>query len=666
MNIKNKLSSLMYAPLALALLAACSSDDVVENNQPTTQGQTLTINATTGSEDGTRVSFDEKTYATSWQETDKVFIYAGGTDKVGEFTVNSIKDKHNAVLQGTISGELSTTTDITGYICNTNVKTSDNGSTPSVDNFGKQIDVDYSEQNGTWKDAMSRCVLFGKGTYDPANASQPVNMKFEYKTTFLKLILNFDDESINTTASMCLTGDNMVSNSRIHATGATAGQTNYAKDLFINIKDVNITNGKATVYVAMYPRDLNNVYLQATLKNNDVYNFNISNSTKVVNLASGKVYSIERTGIKEGTSSTWEGEGSEENPYLIKSVADLKLLANNLKNKVEGTTYGYKSKYFKLNSDLIINSDNWTPIGNSNYAFRGIFDGGNHTISGNITINGLSETKNGLDKNEGAGLFGAVSTGCVVKNLKSKLNVTSYSNNNNTGSTFAGSIIGRVISDGVIENCVNKGNVKSTAHYVGGLIGSISLAAAGGANGVIVNACYNEGNVENTTGVSTTNAGTGGLIGIVDGVNATGLTVQVNGCYVTGATLTCPNNKMVGGILGMMTNTTQTDQAKFTSCWTSKLTFTGTPKFKASLITTANAANLVYTVSTCWTDDTKNKFVAPNKADDANNYKPTPTVTECYNASSMALANFVTTMNTAWGSDTYEFNSKGEIVKKAK
>lgn len=46
MNIKNKLSSLMYAPLALALLAACSSDDVLENNQPTTQGQTLTINAT--------------------------------------------------------------------------------------------------------------------------------------------------------------------------------------------------------------------------------------------------------------------------------------------------------------------------------------------------------------------------------------------------------------------------------------------------------------------------------------------------------------------------------------------------------------------------------------------------------------------------------------------
>lgn len=39
----------MYAPLALALLAACSSDDVLENNnETTTQGQTLTIRATTG------------------------------------------------------------------------------------------------------------------------------------------------------------------------------------------------------------------------------------------------------------------------------------------------------------------------------------------------------------------------------------------------------------------------------------------------------------------------------------------------------------------------------------------------------------------------------------------------------------------------------------------
>ena len=177
------------------------------NNETTTQGQTLTINATNGGEDGTRVSFDENKYTTKWESNDKVYIYAGGTDKVGEFTVSDIKDNHNAVLNGTISGTLSTTakTNITGYIYNSKVKTSDSGSTAAVANYGKHIDVDYSEQNGTWKDAMSRCVLFGQGTYDPTKTDPTVDMKFEYKTTFFKLMLYFGDTSLNTTATMCLT-----------------------------------------------------------------------------------------------------------------------------------------------------------------------------------------------------------------------------------------------------------------------------------------------------------------------------------------------------------------------------------------------------------------------------------------------------------------------------
>lgn len=483
MNIKNKLSSLMYAPLALALLAACSSDDVVENNQPTTQGQTLAINATTGGEDGTRVDFGNDgngKYATSWEATDKVNIYAGNINNVGTFTVDGAFTNHNAKLTGKLSTKLTEKTTITGYIVNGKVKTSNNG--VIVENgFGKQIEMDYSVQDGTWEDAVSRCVLFGKGTYDPANASQPVDMMFEYKTTFLKLILNFGDESINTTASMCLTGDNMVSNSRIHATGATAGQTNYAKDLFINIKDVNITNGKATVYVAMYPRDLNNVYLQAVLKNGvdgvdgDVYDFNISkNSTTATKLNPGMVYTIERTGIKEGTSSTWEGEGSETNPYLIKSVADLKLLANKLKEYTGDAKYGYNNKYFELTSDLIINGE-WEPIGNIGKAFRGIFDGKGHTISGNITISNL-------ETNQGAGLFGVITTAGVtnlpcgiIKNLTSKVNISATSKNDNTLNTYTGSIVGRIITAATVENCTNKGAVKATTQFVSGIIGAIQL-----------------------------------------------------------------------------------------------------------------------------------------------------------------------------------------------
>lgn len=167
MNIKNKLSSLMYAPLALALLAACSSDDVVENNQPTTQGQTLTINATTGGEDGTRVDFGNDgngTYATSWEVTDQVRIYAGNINNVGTFkVVDGAFTKHNAKLTGELKTTLTEKTTITGYIVNGKVKTSTNG-VIDENGFGKQIEVDYSVQDGTWEDAVSRCVLFGKGT----------------------------------------------------------------------------------------------------------------------------------------------------------------------------------------------------------------------------------------------------------------------------------------------------------------------------------------------------------------------------------------------------------------------------------------------------------------------------------------------------------------------
>lgn len=674
MNIKNKLSSLMYAPLALALLAACSSDDVVENNQPTTQGQTLTINATTGGEDGTRVDFGNDgngKYATSWEATDKVNIYAGNINNVGTFTVDGAFTNHNAKLTGKLSTKLTEKTTITGYIVNGKVKTSNNG--VIVENgFGKQIEMDYSVQDGTWEDAVSRCVLFGKGTYDPANASQPVDMMFEYKTTFLKLILNFGDESINTTASMCLTGDNMVSNSRIHATGATAGQTNYAKDLFINIKDVNITNGTATVYVAMYPRDLNNVYLQAVLKNGvdgadgDVYDFNISkNSTTATKLNPGIVYTIERTGIKEGTSSTWEGEGSETNPYLIKSVADLKLLANKLKEYTGDAKYGYNNKYFELTSDLIINGE-WEPIGNSrveivsskettiSHPFRGTFNGAGHTISGNITINNL-------EKNNCAGLFGVIGNGAVIKNVTSKINIDAHSKGDNTITTFTGAIIGRAFTNCTIENCVNKGSVVSTTQFVGGMIGSIQLDGKTDGQKVVVEACTNEGDVINNINSTNGTLSSGGLIGNVNGSKdaAVKSTLEVKGCSVIGSSIKLTKNKNKGGIIGNIQNTGSAEQTIVTACLVNNLNIEKDGNI-ASIVSspTGNDKNkLLFTLNHCWADV---KY-------GAGFYKSTnATANECKIALDVALDQFYTDMNTAWNSATYKFNSKGEIVKKTK
>lgn len=660
MNIKNKLSSLMYAPLALALLAACSSDDVVENNQPTTQGQTLTINATTGSEDGTRVDFGNDgngKYATSWQSTDQVKIYAGNINNVGTFNVDGEFTNHNAKLTGVLTTKLTEKTTLTGYIVNGKVKTSNNG-VIDENGFGKQIEVDYSEQNGTWEDAVSRCVLFGKGEYDPANAEQPVNMNFEYKTTFFKLILDFG-ETTATSANLCLTGDNIVSKSRIHAlnnaTNGTdnTGATNYVDDWFINIKNTKIDNNKATVYVALYSRQLKNVYLQAELDNGDIYDFNISNG-KTSTPAAGKVYTITRVGEKQIMPENWNGEGSEKSPYLIQNLTDLKLLAQNVKN---GTS-NYNGKFFELTSDLIINGE-WEPIGNYGKAFRGIFDGKGHTISGNIKITNVA-------KNYTAGLFGYIAENAVVKNLISKLNVNATSNN---GSTYTGSIIGRAQKKCAITNCVALGNVNADTQFVGGLIGGISLAGSTENLYVTVEACRVMGNVTNFySAAKPSNIAVGGIIGNIDGNGGDAVNCKssalVKGCYVIGAKLTSPTSRMTGGIVGMMMNTVNEAQSEIAACWVSNLTFVGEKGYKAAIASSPNDAKIIYKVNTCWIDGTgSKKYVSPNIAD-GGSQKANPQVNGCEN--SKALADFVPTMNTAWGSDTYEFNSKGEIVKKVK
>ena len=662
MNIKTKLSSLMYAPLALALLAACSSDDVLENNnETTTQGQTLTIRATTGG--GTRVSFDKSTYATKWEESDMLYIYAGDTKYVGVYKVDQIIDNHNAYFEGGITVPHEPLT-ITGYVRNPNVKTSDGGSTTDNKNFGKYIDVDYSEQYGTWEDAMSRCVLFGKSTYDPNNPKKDfiLDMKFEYKTTFFKLMLDFGDPSINTTATMCLTGDNMVSNSRINAIGTNAGEQEYAKDLFINIKDVTITNGKATVYVAMYSQPLKNVYLQAVLKNGadgadgDVYDFNISNNaTTAITLEPGKVYPIERTGVKQETSSTWEGKGTKDKPYLINSVADLKLLANNVNKKETGTEAenGYNGKFFKLTSDLIINGE-WEPIGNYNHAFRGTFDGydevnmKNHTISGNITISNLA-AKNG------AGLFGIAGVNCVIKNLTCKLNLTVTTS---ASEGYTGTFVGRITDNVTLQNCINLGSITSETINVGGLVGNVNLQNTSKSSNCLIEGCYNKGNVKSTFKNDATTS-IGGIVGLVNGGTAKGKTglpnLKVVGCYTDGSSFASEltSKRYFGGIIGNIANPREAAQTTASACWVSNLTF---PAAGGRAYFVASPSSIVFTLDKCWYNRSDKKVSTPVNS--------TVATTDYKSATELTLGEYISDMNTAWGSDTYMFNTDGTIKTK--
>ena len=70
----------------------------------------------------------------------------------------------------------------------------------------------------------------------------------------------------------------------------------------------------------------------------------------------------------------WDGEGTEESPYLIYYNVQWDLLATNV-----NAGNNYNGVYFKLMDDISVE----TMVGSTNRPFRGIFDGGGHTLTFN-------------------------------------------------------------------------------------------------------------------------------------------------------------------------------------------------------------------------------------------------------------------------------------------
>lgn len=424
MNIKNKLSSLMYAPLALALLAACSSDEDFSEKTPEVKGQTLIINATNGIEaNSSRTIFtDEETKVKAvWGSTDNVVVVNGTSGNVSapaNFTVTPKEDAHYATLTGTVTG-LTAGNVVSGYIVSDYVKAE------NLSNSNQLVSVDYSKQKGTFEDAMAHCLQFGTATYtEGENIS---NMSFDYKTTFFELTLTFP-EKLSSTVQLSMSGNGLVGKSYVN-TVDKAGEYNTVANIDgnINISDVNVEAGTAKVWVAMQPTTLSNVVITAVDANDKYYKFDVSGKNSA-NLVAGKVYAF---GV-DGTACTIEesliGNGKNEaNAYQISTLKQLEFVRDQVNNGF------YSGKYYKLMSDIEINGE-WKPIGTNTKQFKGgSFDGANHTITGSYNVN--------IAANEGAGLFGTVSN-ATIKNINNMANVTVTASALTCG---IGGVVGRLL-----------------------------------------------------------------------------------------------------------------------------------------------------------------------------------------------------------------------------
>ena len=231
-------------------------------------------------------------------------------------------------------------------------------------------------------------------------------------------------------------------------------------------------------------------------------NVDVGTATVVISAKeSSTAYAGERSmtfNIISDVKAWGDGDGnSEATPYVISSTEGLDLLAQ----KVNAGT-NYEGKYFKLGADITYThladgaegadtENNYTAIGNSDFAFQGHFDGGGKTISG-IRI---------YNENMGyQGLFGQIAAPGEVKNvILTDMRIVAGENTgcvagyNDAGTLKDNFVIGTTISSasdtyvGAIAGQNDNGTLTGN-YYADCTVGSTAKATGIGCNGADVTA----------------------------------------------------------------------------------------------------------------------------------------------------------------------------------
>ncbi|MBR5569680.1 MAG: hypothetical protein IKW10_02170 [Oscillospiraceae bacterium] len=217
--------------------------------------------------------------------------------------------------------------------------------------------------------------------------------------------------------------------------------------------------------------------------------------------------------------------------YEISNAEQLMLFAQMVN---AGTTF--EGKTVKLMGNIDLKGRTFTPIGGcgTGTTFRGVFDGGNHTIknlfifepnSKNVGFFGqtyLATVKNvGIES--GTVFSGGVSGGLMgfanqvtLDNCFNRADVVSFGGTN-------GGLVGQLSGTSSITNCYNHASVRSNGSMAGGIVGYLASKTT-----LTMKSCYHTGNLSDTLGRC-------GLIGFYNTTEQDLLVtkVTVSNCYAT-------------------------------------------------------------------------------------------------------------------------------------
>lgn len=207
-------------------------------------------------------------------------------------------------------------------------------------------------------------------------------------------------------------------------------------------------------------------------------------------------------GAQRAFADNYEGLGTEDNPYLIKSASDWTQL---YKDCWDDT---FEGKYFRLVADISVIDDyyNDNVIGwSATHPFRGVFDGDGHTLTFESKV---GEQGTGAKVLEYMAPFRYVGDGAVIKNLHVVGIAQTYKR-------YLAGLVARASKKVVIRNCWVSIDVDTTGprDYKDAYNGGIVAEALGPDSDLTLENCLFDGKMSEKDWVDYS----GGLVGKADG-----------------------------------------------------------------------------------------------------------------------------------------------------
>lgn len=242
--------------------------------------------------------------------------------------------------------------------------------------------------------------------------------------------------------------------------------------------------------------------------------------------------------VWDGTAATAydSGTGTAEDPFVIRTAAQLAFFANCINN---GTDTG-EGKYYVLAGNMDLNSKEWTPIGTAAHPFMGTFNGKGFTVFR------FSITTADPQVQIHAGLFGDIRN-ATVKNVNVDWATIDVVGKNSS----AGGIVSTVKNSQVIACTVGEHvSIRVTDTGVGSntYAGGIVATSSNGENETtLIQYCVSAATVYAENTVST--VGAGGIIGLCGGQTTVSYCIN-GGAVEVGNSNTI--NIIAGGIVANM------------------------------------------------------------------------------------------------------------------